>query len=111
MRACPFSPFSCSYMMNSPESRITRSVCVERHVGGFMRQRLHQFDKALQRRRGAAGQHFVLHQLARRLPQRQLTIARRLAHHVEVRSPMPRVGVLTTRSKAASSLRLEMRRR
>lgn len=56
---------------------------VERHVGGFMRQRLHQFDKALQRRRGAAGQHFVLHQLARRLPQRQLTIARRPAHHVE----------------------------
>ena len=106
MRACPFSPFSCSYMMNSPESRITRSVCTCSGMSAV--SCASDSTSSIKRCSADAARpvHLVLHQLTRRLPQRQLAIARRLAHHVEgAIADAARRGVDHARSKAASSLR------
>ena len=56
---------------------------MQRHIGGLLRQRVNQLHKALQGAGGATGQRFIFQQLAAGLPQRQLTIARRLTHHVQ----------------------------
>ncbi len=56
---------------------------MQRQIGGIGGQRIHQFQKTLQCRRRTPGQHFFLQQRSGRLPERQLTIARRLAHHIQ----------------------------
>ena len=56
---------------------------MQRHVGGFLRQGVNQFKEALQGAGRASGKRFFLQQLAARLPQRQLAVARGLTHHVQ----------------------------
>ncbi len=56
---------------------------MQRHIGSFLRQRVDKLHKALQSAGRAACQHFLFEQLAAGLPQRQLTIARGLAHHIQ----------------------------
>ncbi len=48
-----------------------------------LRQRVNELDKALQGAGGATGQRFFFQEPDDGLPQRQLAIARRLAHHVQ----------------------------
>ena len=56
---------------------------MQRHIGRFLRQCVNQLHKALQRACRTTGKGFLLQQLTAGLPQRQLTVTRGLAYHVQ----------------------------
>ena len=112
MRTSPFSPFSCLYISYRPDFLITKSVCSESGISEVSSSMA--LISSTKRSRADAGRPESCSSFnatctaCQRVMERVRVIWRIVS---KVRSPIPRGGVLTTRSNAASSWRLAIKRR
>ena len=112
MRTSPFSPFSCLYISYKPECLMTKSVCANNGISSVSRCR--ELINSIKRSKAVAARPASLFSCNAKLVACHNVIwcsRVRLRKVSNVRSPMPRGGVLITRSKAASSWRLAIKRK
>ena len=112
IRTSPFSPFSCLYISYKPEYLITKSVCAKSGISAV--SSCSELINSWKRNNAVEARPANIFSCVATCTACHKVIWRsrvKLRNISKVRSPMPRVGVLITRSKAASSWRLLIKRR
>ena len=112
MRTSPFSPFSCLYISYRPDFLITKSVCSASAISVVSSSialiNSTKRSNAEAERPESCSSCKATCTACHKVIERLRVICRIVS---KVRSPIPRGGVLTTRSNAASSWRLAIKRK